>query len=117
MGCSPDDQGDVLSAGRLPVSVHGSRSGRPAVATASPVTLVSIGDLGRLYDFGASHPLRPERVLLTYDQIRNLGLADLLHVSEVEARSATDDEIIAAHDPEFVATVKGIDAGEIGERK
>ena len=61
--------------------------------------------------------MRPERVLLTYDHIRTLGLADLPHVSEVEARSATDDEVIAAHDPQFVATVKGIDAGEIAERK
>ena len=57
----------------------------------SPVSLVSIGDLGRLYDFGASHPLRPERVLLTYDHIRDLGLATLDHVDEVAARVATDD--------------------------
>lgn len=56
-------------------------------------------------------------MLLTHDHIRTLGLADLPHVSEVEARSATDEEVTAAHDPEFVATVKGIDAGEISERK
>jgi len=61
--------------------------------------------------------LRPERVLLTYDSIRELGLVDLDHVTEVEARGATDEEIIAAHAPEFVRTVKGIDAGEVPERE
>jgi acetoin utilization protein AcuC len=81
-----------------------------------PVALVSIGDLGRLYDFGSSHPLRPERVLLTYDNIRTLGLADLPHVSEVDARVATDAEVMAAHDPEFVAAVKGIDSGALDDR-
>jgi acetoin utilization protein AcuC len=60
--------------------------------------------------------LRPERVLLTYDYIRELGLIDLEHVSEVAARGASDEEITAAHDPEFVLTVKGIDAGELSER-
>jgi acetoin utilization protein AcuC len=78
---------------------------------------VSIGDLGRLYDFGASHPLRPERVLLTYDNIRKLGLVDLDHVSEIDARVASDDEIVAAHDAAFVSTVKGIDSGEVSERE
>lgn len=87
-----------------------------AVAAAPPVALVSIGDLGRLYDFGASHPLRPERVLLTYDHIRELGLGDHPHVSTVEARVATDEEITAAHDPEFVRTVIGIDRGDLSER-
>ncbi|HWC13987.1 MAG TPA: acetoin utilization protein AcuC [Actinomycetota bacterium] len=61
------------------------------------------------------HPLRPERVLLTYDNIRALGLADLGHVHEVDARIATDDEIIAAHDREYVSVVRGIDAGSIDE--
>jgi acetoin utilization protein AcuC len=77
---------------------------------------VSVTDLARLYDFGASHPLRPERVLLTYDNIRELGFVDLEHVGEVESRVATDDEVRAAHDPDFVAMVKAIDAGEADER-
>lgn len=41
---------------------------------------------------------------------------DLPHVSELSARVASDDEITAAHDPEFVAVVKGIDAGTVEER-
>lgn len=77
---------------------------------------MSVTDLARLYDFGSSHPLRPERVLLTYDNIRDLGLVDLDHVREVEARVATDDEVRAAHDPDFVAMVKAIDAGDAAAR-
>lgn len=52
-------------------------------------------------------------MLLTYDNIRKLGLVDLANVREVPARSASDDEIVAVHDEGFVATVKGIDSGEL----
>ena len=82
----------------------------------STVSLVTVEDIARAYDFGSSHPLRPERVLVTYDLIDKLGLGALAHVKEVTSRSATDEEILAAHDSEFVQTVKGIDAGTIPER-
>ena len=75
--------------------------------------MVEVGDLAKLYDFGATHPLRPERVLLTYDNIRALGLTALDHVQQVDARVASRDEITDAHDPSFVAAVEGIDAGEL----
>ena len=45
--------------------------------------------------------------------IRDLGLSERSNVVEVASRDATDDEILAVHDREFVATVKGIDAGTI----
>jgi acetoin utilization protein AcuC len=57
--------------------------------------------------------LRPERVLLTYDNIRSLALG----TTEVAARVATEDEVLAAHDREFLEAVKGIDAGTIDERE
>ena len=75
------------------------------------VSLVEIGDVGRLYDFGSSHPLRPERVLLTYDNIHELGLDDRPGVSRIPTRVATDAEVLAAHDHDFVDAVKAIDAG------
>jgi acetoin utilization protein AcuC len=74
-----------------------------------PVGLVTVDDIARAYDFGASHPLRPERVLLTYEKIRDLGLIGD-RVDEMPSRSASDDEITRVHDPEFVAAVKAIDA-------
>ena len=55
-------------------------------------------------------------MLLTYDWIRDLGLIDLPHVTEAAARVATDEEVTAAHDPEFVAVVKGIDDGSVEPR-
>ena len=77
------------------------------------VALITVEDIARAYDFGSSHPLRPERVLLTYDRIRDLGLVDGHRVTEVSSRSATDDEILAAHSEEFVSTVKAIDDGSL----
>jgi acetoin utilization protein AcuC len=74
------------------------------------VVLVTVEDIARAYDFGPSHPLRPERVLLTYENTRRLSLLERPNVREVPSRSATDEEITAVHDPEFVATVKAIDA-------
>jgi acetoin utilization protein AcuC len=56
-------------------------------------------------------------VLLTYDNIRDLGLLERAHVREVTSRPATDDEILAAHDGEFVEIVKGIGDGTVPERE
>lgn len=75
------------------------------------VILVRVEDLARAYDFGSHHPLRPERFLLTYEGVKSLGLLDIPHVREVMSRSASDEEIRAVHDQEFVDTVKAIDAG------
>ncbi|HEV2754205.1 MAG TPA: acetoin utilization protein AcuC [Actinomycetota bacterium] len=75
------------------------------------VALVRVEDIARMYDFGSSHPLRPERVLLTYDAIRDLGFTGLPNVREIASRSATDEEITAVHDPDFVAMVQALDAG------
>ena len=82
----------------------------------TPVALVTVEDIARAYDFGSSHPLRPERVLLTYERIRALGLVDGERVCEVPSRSAGDEEIEAAHAAEFVQIVKDIDAGIVDER-
>ena len=54
-------------------------------------------------------------MLLTYDNVRELGLLDRDHVSEVPSRSATDAEIVAVHDADFIDVIKGIDAGAIPE--
>ena len=77
------------------------------------VALVEVDDIARAYDFGSSHPLRPERVLLTYDNIRDLGFISSGRAREVSARVSTDKEILGAHDPRFVEVVKGIDAGDL----
>jgi len=81
------------------------------------VVLVTVEDIARIYDFGSSHPLRPERVLLTYEHIRALDLLYRPNVTQEKSRVATDDEIAAVHDRDFIETVKGIDAGELSERQ
>ncbi len=81
------------------------------------VALVTVDDLAKAYDFGSSHPLRPERVLLTYDNIRQVGLGDLEHVDEVPYRIATWDELAAVHDEDFLRIVQGIDRDEIDPRR
>ena len=81
----------------------------------SSVALVTVEDIAKAYDVGSSHPLRPERVLITYDHIEDLGLA--AKVTMVPSRSASDEEISAVHDRDFIAMVKAIDAGEVDERK
>jgi acetoin utilization protein AcuC len=75
------------------------------------VALVVVEDIARKYDFGSSHPLRPERVLLTYENIRTLGLIDRANVVEVLSRSATEAELLAVHDADFVNAVQAIDEG------
>lgn len=82
----------------------------------SQVALVRVDEIARAYDFGSSHPLRPERVLLTYDNIRDLGLVDERRVQEVPSRVAGDEEILAVHAADFVQMVKDIDAKKVDER-
>ena len=77
------------------------------------VALVTVEDIARAYDFGSSHPLRPERVLLTYRMVRELGLTARDNVTEVPSRDAAIEEIEAVHDPELVDAVRGIDAGTV----
>jgi acetoin utilization protein AcuC len=76
------------------------------------VALVTVEDVARAYDFGPSHPLRPERVIGTYESIEELDLLARRNVSTIPSRSAADDEILRCHDPEYVGIIKALDAGE-----
>lgn len=78
-----------------------------------PVALVRYGD-GAMYDLGASHPLRPSRVLLTYRLIDEYGISDRDNVASVEARDATDEQVLMVHDPDYVDAVRRAGRGERG---
>jgi acetoin utilization protein AcuC len=69
----------------------------------------------RIYDHGPQHPLRPERVLLTWDLIRDCGLLDRPNVSTIDCRPATDDELTAVHTPEYVDATRRAGHGEAGD--
>ncbi len=75
--------------------------------------LIRVPDLARLYDFGPTHPLRPERVLGTLHHVEKLDIVDKAGVQEVEARRASDDEVLAVHSAEFVHAVRDVDAGAV----
>jgi acetoin utilization protein AcuC len=68
----------------------------------------------RAYDHGPQHPLRPDRVLLTWDLIRAYALDQRDNVDEVAGRVATDDEIALVHTDEFVRATKRAGHGERG---
>jgi len=67
------------------------------------------------YDHGPQHPLRPDRVLLTWDLIRSYGLDRRDNVAEVPGRVATDDEISLVHTDEFIDATKRAGHGESGQ--
>ncbi|MEX2587551.1 MAG: acetoin utilization protein AcuC [Actinomycetota bacterium] len=78
------------------------------------VELIWYGSGAPWYDFGPQHPLRPGRITLTHDLIESLGIVDGDRVVQTDARSATDEEILAVHAPEYVQAVKAAGNGERG---
>jgi len=54
------------------------------------------------YDYGAGHPLKIERLRLTYDLCKAYGLFDLSDSQMVEARPAGESEILRFHSPHYV---------------
>ncbi len=60
------------------------------------------------YDFGPWHPMKPVRLALTYELIRDYGLLD--DVRLVEPGPATDDELALVHDPAYIEKVKELSA-------
>jgi acetoin utilization protein AcuC len=74
---------------------------------ADPVALV-YGDAYReaVYDFGASHPLQPIRVQLAVELMRSAGLLDAAHVTRLDPRLATHQELLAVHDRAYVDAVE-----------
>jgi acetoin utilization protein AcuC len=65
------------------------------------------------YDYGASHPLKIERLRLTYDLCRAYGLFQLPGANLIESRPATEHEILRFHSPDYVEVLKRASRGEI----
>jgi len=68
----------------------------------------------RAYDHGPQHPLRPERVLLTWELIEAYGLGEHPNVDRVPCRAATDEEIALVHMPAFIDATRRAGHGESG---
>jgi acetoin utilization protein AcuC len=67
-----------------------------------------------LYDHGPQHPLRPERVLLTWALIEAYGLDALANVERLPGAQADDATIELVHTPTFVDATKRAGEGERG---
>jgi len=69
----------------------------------------------RLYDHGPQHPLRPDRVLLTWDLITATGLDARPNVEVLAAESATRDDLERVHTPAFIDATERAGHGEVGD--
>jgi acetoin utilization protein AcuC len=63
------------------------------------------------FDYGPGHPLRIERLALTYELCRAYGLLDLPTTRLIEASDASEDEIAAFHRPDYLDVFRAADRG------
>ncbi|MEM4762385.1 MAG: acetoin utilization protein AcuC [Thermofilum sp.] len=61
------------------------------------------------FDYGPSHPLKMWRLKLTQELQRSFGLLE--RVELVEPRTATDDEVLSFHDPDYLQALASADEG------
>ena len=67
------------------------------------------------YDYGVSHPLRIERLQMTYDLSRAYDLFQLPHADLVETRPASESELLRFHTPDYVDVLKKASRGQISQ--
>ena len=68
----------------------------------------------RAYDHGPGHPLRPDRVLLTWELIAATGLDDLPQVSNLGCEPASEGELRLVHSSEYIDATRRAGHGEDG---
>ncbi|HME52832.1 MAG TPA: acetoin utilization protein AcuC [Candidatus Lokiarchaeia archaeon] len=73
-------------------------------------TALIMSDAFKEYNFGKSHPLKPERVLLTWELIKGLHLDEDPNCTVLEPRLATDEELELYHTKDYVDFVKQVSA-------
>lgn len=66
------------------------------------------------YDFGPTHPLRPIRLKLTFELLKETGLLSNSLVSVHRPRQATEDELLMVHTKEYIDEVKGFSKTGVG---
>jgi acetoin utilization protein AcuC len=64
------------------------------------------------FDYGPGHPLRNERLQLTYDLIGACDLLDLPSARYLEPQPATDDELLLFLTPDYLTALKAADNGQ-----
>ncbi len=69
----------------------------------------------RIYDHGPQHPLRPDRVLLTWDLIAACGLDRRSGVEIIGAEPATNEDLERVHTAAFIDATMRAGHGEEGD--
>lgn len=64
------------------------------------------------FDYGPGHPLRTERLELTYDSISACGLPALPSIRYVEPEPATDDELPVFMKADYLKVLRAADTGD-----
>ena len=80
--------------------------------TTAPETAFIYSERYQQFDYGPDHPLRNTRLALTYELCQACGLLSLPGTRLVEARDATEEEVIAFHRPDFVEVFRAADRGQ-----
>jgi len=80
--------------------------------TTAPQTAFIYSDRYQQFDYGASHPLRNERLALTFGLCREYGLLDLPETRLIQARDATEEEVAAFHRPDYLDVFRAADQGK-----
>ncbi len=62
-------------------------------------------DKFQAYNFGPEHPFNPARLMLAYKLMEEDGLIDE-HVSRLEPKPASEEDLARVHDPEYIASVR-----------
>ena len=65
------------------------------------------------YDYGAAHPLKIERLRLTFELCKSYGLFELPGTALIETVPAADAEILRFHTPEYVDVLKQASRGKV----
>ena len=64
------------------------------------------------YDYGSNHPMRIERLRLTYDLCKAYGILELPDADLIESSPATESQILEFHSGEYVDVLKRASCGE-----
>ena len=76
------------------------------------LTALVHSDDWRRFDYGPEHPLRMERLGLTWRLMQAYGLTTLPNAKVVTPEAASVEEITAFHDREYVDVLRAVSAGD-----
>ena len=63
------------------------------------------------FNYGLAHPLRIERLKLTYDLIQAYKLLSLPNIRNIESKRAEDEELLMFHSKEYIEILKAANMG------